>query len=134
MSSNGGKLTATISLPLWSFDGVGTFAVVAQYSGDAVFSGAGALLKVKVTKPTGAAAIVVAGPNTVWPVVDLDAQGLSWSATLSLHELAGVAAAVTGFTMDGQALSVPQYFPSPDIVPSGTPVGDRRACATFKRR
>jgi uncharacterized protein (TIGR03437 family) len=120
LSSNGGKLTATISLPLWSFDGVGTFAVVAQYSGDAVFSGAGALLKVKVTNPTGAAAVVVSGPNTVWPGVDLDAQGQSWSATLSLHELAGVAAAVTGFTMDGQALSVPQYFPSPDIVPSGT--------------
>ncbi len=120
LSSNGEKLTAAVSIPLSIFAGVGTFVVVAQYSGDAVYSGAGALLKVQVTKPTAAAAVVATGPNTVWPVVDLDAQGLSWSATLSLHELAGVAAAVTGFTMDGQTLSVPQYFPSPDILPGGT--------------
>jgi uncharacterized protein (TIGR03437 family) len=120
LSSNAGKTTAGISLPLYLFDGVGNFVVVAQYSGDAAFSGAGALLKVAVTRPTGAAAIVVTAPNTVWPVVDLDAQGLSWSATIALHELAGVAAAVTGFSMDGQQLSVPQYFPSPDIVPSGS--------------
>jgi uncharacterized protein (TIGR03437 family) len=120
LASNGDKLTATVAIPLSSFAGIGNFVVVAQYSGDAVFSGAGALLKVQVTKPKAAAAIVVAGPNTVWPSVDLDAQGLSWSATLSLHELAGVAAAVTGFTMDGQTLSVMQYFPSPDILPGGT--------------
>jgi uncharacterized protein (TIGR03437 family) len=120
LSSNGGKLTASIGVPLSVFDGIGNFVVVAQYSGDAVFSGAGALLKVQVTKPTGAAAIVVTAPNTVWPAVDLDAQGISWSATLGLHELAGVAAAVTGFSMDGQPLSVAQYFPSPDILPGGS--------------
>jgi uncharacterized protein (TIGR03437 family) len=120
LSSNGGKQTATIGVPLWSFGGVGNFTVVAQYSGDAVFSGAGALLRVQVTKPTAAAAIVATGPNTVWPAVDLDAQGPSWSATLALHELAGLAAAVTGITMDGQTLSVPQYFPSPDILPGGS--------------
>ncbi len=117
--ASGEKLTATLSLPLSSFDGVGIFELVAQYSGDSIFSGAGGVLNIRVTRPTTAAAVIAAGPNTVWPVVDLDAQGPSWSAGLSLHEFAGIAALVTGFTMDGQALSLAQYFPSPSLQPNG---------------
>ncbi len=120
LTAAGGKQTATLSLPLSSFGGVGTYGLVAEYSGDATFSGTGALLSVKVTKPTTAAGIVVVGPNTVWPAIDLDAQGPAWTTVLTLHELAGVAAAVTGFTMDGQPLSLSQYFPAPNLQPNGS--------------
>ncbi len=116
LSSNG---TASLSAPAYQFDATGTLYATAQYSGDANFSPGGAFLKIQVTTPTGAAAVVVTGPNTVWPSLDTDAQGLSWPATLTLYEEAGVAAMVTGFTMDGQTLSLSQYFPSPDIPAGG---------------
>jgi len=112
--------TASLSVPLYQFDQAGTFYVAAQYSGDANFSPGGALARIQVTTPSGAAAVVVTGPNTVWPSLDTDAQGLSWPATLTLSEEAGVAALVTGFTMDGQTLSLSQYFPSPDIPAGGS--------------
>jgi len=117
LTANGGKQTATVSLPLYEFGGPGTFFLAAQYSGDAAFSGAGGTIPIQVTLPSGAAAIVVSGPNTVWPNLDLDAQGLAWITAIDLRETAGVAAMVTGFTIDGQAQSLSQYFPSPDILP-----------------
>ncbi|MGO9968103.1 MAG: protease pro-enzyme activation domain-containing protein [Bryobacteraceae bacterium] len=117
LSSNG---TASLAVPAYQFDQAGTYYVAAQYSGDASFSPGGALLKIQITTPFGAAAVVVTGPNTVWPSLDTDAQGLSWPATLTLYEEAGVAALVTGFTMDGQTQSLSQYFPSPDIPAGGS--------------
>jgi subtilase family serine protease len=118
--SSSAPQTATLSVPLYQFDQAGTYSVAAQYSGDANFSPGGAMARIQITTPTGAAAVVVTGPNTVWPSLDTDAQGLSWPATLTLSEEAGVAALVTGFTMDGQTLSLSQYFPSPDIPAGGS--------------
>jgi len=43
-----------------------------------------------------------------------------WQAFISLRELAGAPAALTGFTIDGQAQPLAQYFPSPNIPASGT--------------
>ena len=120
LSAAGGKQTATVSLPLYEFGGAGAFFLAAQYSGDASFSGGGATIPIQVTLPSGAAAIVASGPNTVWPNLDLDAQSIAWITAIALRETAGVAAMVTGFTIDGQAQSLSQYFPSPDILPGGT--------------
>jgi uncharacterized protein (TIGR03437 family) len=120
LAAAGGKQTATVTLPLYEFGGAGTFYLAAQYSGDASFSGGGATIPIQVTLPSGAAAIVVSGPNTVWPNLDLDAQSIAWITDIALRETAGVAAMVTGFTIDGQAQSLSQYFPSPDILPDGT--------------
>ncbi len=119
LSATGGKQTATVTLPLYEFGGAGTFFLAAQYSGDASFSGGGGTIPIQVTLPSGAAAIVVSGPNTVWPNLDLDAQSIAWITAIDLRETAGVAAMVTGFTIDGQAQSLSQYFPSPDILPGG---------------
>jgi uncharacterized protein (TIGR03437 family) len=120
LSAGGGKPTASVSFPLYEFGGAGTFSVAAQYSGDASFSGGGALLRIQAANPTGAAAIVVSAPSTVWPSLDLDAQGIAWTTTLTLREVAGTAALLTGFTIDGQAQNLSQYFPSPDILPHGS--------------
>jgi len=113
-----GQSTASVTFPLYLL-GVGTFTLSAQYSGDAAFSSGGATRNIQVTVPTGIAAIVLSGPNTVWPSPP-DAQGLAWQTTLSLREAAGVAAMITGFTIDGQAQSLAQYFPFPEIPASST--------------
>jgi uncharacterized protein (TIGR03437 family) len=113
LSSNG---TASLAAPAYQFFQSGTYYVVAQYSGDSNFSPGGALARIQITTPTGgAASVVVTAPNSVWPVLDTDAQGVSWPLPVSLIDMAGVGAMLTGFTMDGQALSLSQYFPSPDI-------------------
>lgn len=120
LSPSGGKQIASVSVPLYELGGPGTYTLIAQYSGDSVFSGGGAQVKVQVTTPAGVAAIVATGPNTVSPAVDLDTQGLSWPAAFQLHEYAGVAALVTGVAMDGRPMTLAQYFPSPDIQANGT--------------
>ncbi len=93
--------------------------MVAQYSGDAAFSSAGASTTLRVTNPTSAAAILVTGPTTIYPNPP-DAQGLSWPVALVFRELAGIPAMVTGFTMSGQTQSLSQYFPSTEIPAGGT--------------
>ena len=92
--------------------GSGIFTLAAEYSGDAAFSSGGATTAIQVTIPTGAAAILPSGPNTVWANPP-DALGLSWQTTLNLREVAGVPAILTGFTIDGQAQQLAKYFPSP---------------------
>jgi uncharacterized protein (TIGR03437 family) len=111
---------ANISLPLSSLGGTGTATILAEYPGDAAFSGGGASAKILVTVPTNAAAILVTAPATVWPAVPAEAQGLVWSTTITLRELAGVPAMVNTFTIDGIAQPLAQYFPTPNIAPLGT--------------
>jgi hypothetical protein len=106
---------ASVALPLYLF-GTGTSIVAAEYSGDSAFSTGGATLRVQVTTPFGVATIVPSAPNVVWPS-DPDSQGLSWQTIINLREAGGVAAMVTGFTIDGQAQPLSQYFPSPNILP-----------------
>lgn len=123
LAGSGKQQTATLSLPLYTLGGPGTYSFVAQYSGDGVFSGGGAQARVQVGAPTGVAAIAVTGPNTVFPPVDLDAQGPSWATTFVLREFAGVGALLTGFSMDGKAQSIAPTFPSPDLLANGSLTG-----------
>ena len=116
--TRGGKQVADLFFPAYQL-GTGTMLVTAQYSGDVAFSSGGAQKTVQVTAPTGAAGIVPSAPNTVWPNL-ADAQGLTWQTLITLREVAGVPALVTGFTIDGQAQTLADYFPSAQIPGNGT--------------
>ncbi len=118
LTSRGGQQVADLTFPAYLL-GTGTLSLVAAYSGDAAFSSGGTTKTLQIVVPSGAAAIVPSAPSTVWPSAG-DPQGLSWQTTLSLSEVAGVAAILTGFTIDGIAQPLSQYFPSPAIPPSST--------------
>ena len=112
--------SATIALPIYATGVVsGTILLAAEYSGDAAFSSAGATKTIQITTPTGVASIVPSAPTTVYPQYP-DAQGLSWQTSISLIEVAGTPAIVTGLTIDGVAQTLSQYFPSPAIQPKGS--------------
>lgn len=110
--------TATVQAPLY-LSGAGTWTYTASYSGDGAYAPGGATMKIQVTMPVGAAAIVPSGPGSVWPSFP-DAEGPIWQTNLSLRETAGVAAMVTGFTIDGVAQPLSEYFPAPSIPANGT--------------
>jgi uncharacterized protein (TIGR03437 family) len=110
--------TAALTFPLYQL-GPGIFTLSAIYSGDSVFSGGGVTKQIVISTPTNASAIVITAPNTVLALPP-DAQGLSWQTPITLHEIAGVAAVITGFSIDGQPQNLQQYFPSAQIPASGT--------------
>ena len=60
---------------------MGISALAAEYSGDAAFSSGGAETTIRISAPTGAAAIVPTWPDTVWPSTP-DAQGSVWQTNL----------------------------------------------------
>jgi len=114
--------SATISVPIYQIGlgGAATITISAEYSGDASFSAASGSKNIQITVPTGGVtSIVPSAPTTVW-AQPADAQGLSWLTTITLNEVAGVPAIVTGLTIDGVAQTLSQYFPSPQIAPKGT--------------
>ena len=114
-----GQGAADITVPAYLFGGTGTFAVYAQYSGDAVFSGGGKRLLVTITTPAGVSSIVPSvSNNPVWPT--LDSAGQVWQETVRLREAAGIASILTGFTINGQGQKLADYFPSPEIPPNTT--------------
>jgi uncharacterized protein (TIGR03437 family) len=112
--------TTSIAVPGWTLgtSGTGTYAVYCQYSGDVGFSGGGARALVTVSTPTGVSAIVPSASTVVWP--NADTQGWVWQDTVTLHEYAGVASILTGFTIDGQSQPLAQYFPAVEIPASGS--------------
>jgi uncharacterized protein (TIGR03437 family) len=118
LDSGSGQPTASFSLSGSSLGGVGNFNLVAQYRGDAAFSAAGATAALQITAPTGVASIVPSVPVSVTATVD--PTGLFWEFAMSLRELGGVAAVLTGINVDGQDQPLAQYFPRPSIPPSST--------------
>jgi uncharacterized protein (TIGR03437 family) len=120
-----GKLTngqtQQINVPLSSLLALGTVTVFAQYAGDTAFSSGGGTARIQITAPAaGTAGILVGAPNTVWPNDFADAQGASWQTAISLSEINGVPALVTGLTIDGVAQTLSQYLPSAEIRASGS--------------
>jgi uncharacterized protein (TIGR03437 family) len=118
LDSSSGQPTASFNLPGSSLGGTGSFNLVAQYRGDAAFSGGGATARLQVTAPTGVASIVPSVPVSV--TATIDPAGLFWEFTMSLREWGGVAAVLTDINVDGQDQPVAQYFPNPSIPPNGT--------------
>ncbi|HEY2018012.1 MAG TPA: protease pro-enzyme activation domain-containing protein [Bryobacteraceae bacterium] len=113
-----GQQVADLFFPAYKL-GTGAVLLTAQYSGDATFSSGGTTRTVPISIPSSAAAIIPSAPDTVWPNSP-DAQGLSWQTPFTLREVAGVPAIITSFSVDGQALPLAQYFPSPDIPANGS--------------
>jgi uncharacterized protein (TIGR03437 family) len=119
LASSGGRQTGSVTFPLYLLGYTGTWTVVATYSGDAAFSSGGATTHVQVSLPATGAAIIPTWPDTVWPSLPPDAQGLTWQTQLGLSEVAGVAASIASFTIDGQPQPLSQYFPAGGILPGG---------------
>ena len=116
LSSDG---TATFSFDAAAI-GAGSGAVIATYSGDANYSGGSASVRIQITIPAGAAAVLIsANPNPVHASPP-DAQGSSWQVVFNLHETAGVGTTITSFSIDGDAQSLAQYFPSTSLAGNGT--------------
>jgi uncharacterized protein (TIGR03437 family) len=118
LAADSGQPTASFSLPGYLLGATGTFNLVAQYQGDASFSSGGATAKLQITAPTGVASIVPSVPVSV--VATVDPTGLFWEFTMSLREMGGVAAVLTGVNVDGQDQPVADYFPTPSIPPYST--------------
>jgi uncharacterized protein (TIGR03437 family) len=117
LTSRNGEQVADLYFPAYLLEGTGTFTIAAQYSGDAAFSSAGTTRTLRIDPPTGAAGIIISWPNTIWPA-PMDAQGLSWLTTITVSEVAGVPAVITGLSIDGKAQTLADYFPSPNIAAS----------------
>lgn len=117
LTASGSQQAATLNFPLY-LAGLGPSTLSAVYSGDATFSSGGATASVDAITTAGHAAVVPFGPLYVWPSPP-DAQGLSWQTNITLQEVAGTPAMVTGFTIGGQAQTLSQYFPSPSIPANG---------------
>ena len=116
-----GVPTASATFPAWLL-GKGTFTVDASYSGDAAFSSSFNSVRVQVTLPTSvniAAVVPSVTPNPVHASLSV-MEPVTWQSTIVLNELAGVPALLTGFTINGQAQSLSQYFPSTNIPAGGT--------------
>lgn len=115
-----GVQTATVNVPAWRL-GSGTVSVTAVYAGDGAFSGGAASSKIQVTLPTtaGTAAIAVTVSDPVYSFQTGTPQP-TWQAFVTLSELAGAPAQITGFTVDGAAQPLAQYFPSPNIPAKGS--------------
>ena len=99
--------------------GTGNGSIYAVYSGDAAFSSGTGSAPLRIVLPPGAAAIEASASLNPVYASSPDAQGPSWQTTITLAEVAGVPAMVTGFTIDGQAQSLAQYFPSTSIPANG---------------
>ncbi|MGA3188696.1 MAG: protease pro-enzyme activation domain-containing protein [Bryobacteraceae bacterium] len=112
--------SATVSIPMYEIGYPYAPAVIsAEYSGDASFSSAIATEFITIATPTGVTSIVPTAPTSVFPQ-PADAEGLSWQTVISLTEVAGVPAIVTGLTIDGVSQTLSQYFPSTAIAPNAT--------------
>jgi uncharacterized protein (TIGR03437 family) len=110
---------ADLTFPAYLAGGTGTFALTAQYSGDAAFSSGGATRNLTIVSGSGTPAIAVSATNVVWPTFP-DGFGQAWQTNLTIRELGGVASIITGFYIDGAAQPLATYFPSAQIPALGT--------------
>jgi uncharacterized protein (TIGR03437 family) len=114
-----GVPTASVTVPASAL-GPGIAAIDAVYSGDAAFGSGSATSRIRITIPAGASAIELsANPSDVY-ASPADAQGPSWQTIVALTDVAGVPSQLTGFYIDGNAQSLPKYFPSTSIPANGT--------------
>jgi uncharacterized protein (TIGR03437 family) len=84
----------------------GQNTVTAVYAGDSIYSSSSGTAGVTVNLPAAGAAVVPSvDPNPSYGQPN-DANGPIWAYTVTLTEEAGVAATLTGFTIDGKAQSL----------------------------
>jgi subtilase family serine protease len=121
LSGSGATATASITV----FGGqllVANNMVQAYYGGSPTFSSSSAAATLSLGTPTAASAVALSEtPNPVYQQAP-DANGATFSFTVSLNETAGVATTVTGFTFDGvsYAGSIANFFGSTALPAHGT--------------
>ena len=117
LAVSGGVATAGITVDPNQLS-AGDNHIVALFSGDNNFDVSSATTTVTVTPLANAAAIVVeVTPNPVYASAST-AGVTTWPLTITLTELAGVAATLTKFNISGTDLSVPTYFPKGTAIPA----------------
>lgn len=112
---------ATFTFPAWIL-GTGTSTVVVTYAGDSAFSSGSATVKVQVTIPAApnTSAVVPAVTNPVYALKQFESESPTWNMTVVLRETAGVAASITGFSVDGVVQPLAPNFPVTNITPGGS--------------
>jgi subtilase family serine protease len=121
LSGSGATATASITV----FGGqllAANNMVQAYYGGSPTFSSSSAAATLSLGTPTAASAVALSEtPNPVYQQAP-DANGATFSFTVSLNETAGVATTVTGFTFDGvsYAGSIANFFGSTALPAHGT--------------
>jgi len=114
---SGGVATASITVDPNQLS-MGDNIILALYSGDNNFDVSSASTTVTVTPPANAAAIAVAiTPNPVRAYAST-AGVATWALTVTLTELAGVAATLTKFTSAGSNLNLATFFPNGTAIPA----------------
>ena len=114
---------ADVAFPVYQLGGTGSIVLTAQYSGDAAFNAGGATRTMTVTAPSGAAAITVSYPNTVWPSFP-DAEGPGWQTRITLRDVGNTASIVTGVPDRRRGPATGEVFPSTAIPANGSVLVD----------
>lgn len=108
LKSSGGSAVATFAAPASQFS-IGASSITALYSGDGAFTSSSAVATLSVALPASGAAVVPSiDPNPAYGQ-PADAAGPVWAYSITLTEKAGVAAALTGFTIDGVTQSLAPF-------------------------
>jgi uncharacterized protein (TIGR03437 family) len=119
LTVSGGVASATLTVSASQLP-IGAATVWAIYSGDGSFSSSSASLIVTVGYPPGSSVVVPSiSPNPVFQHAP-DAQGSSWSYSVTLRETAGVTTTLTGFTINGVSQTLSKSFGSTTIPQNGT--------------
>ncbi len=118
-----GSYSAIAVVPA-SLVGFGTYTITASYSGDNVYSGAGATGRLRITAPAAPlSAVTLAAPVSVFALPQ-EPNGLTWPVTVQLTERNNIPAIITGYSIDGVPQKLSDLFPVPTI-PAGRSVTSR---------
>jgi uncharacterized protein (TIGR03437 family) len=117
--ASGNTAAAALTFPVYSYGFTGTALIGAHYSGDSSYSSSGSTRQFKITPAVGMAGVLLQFPDIVRPGIE-NAQGLSYSVTFALLDTGNTPSVITAFSIDGQAQTVSQYFPSPTLKANGS--------------
>jgi hypothetical protein len=127
LSGSGG--TATASLTVFGAQLLAaTNTIQASYAGNPIFSASSATATVGLGAPATSAVTVSVNPNPVYQQAP-DANGATFSFTVTLQETAGVSTTLTGFTFDDMSFagSIAKFFGSTTLPAHGTLTGTLKA-------
>ena len=99
----------------------GADTITVLYGGSGSLNASAASITINVSVPTGNSAVVPSlSPYPPVPESPPDANGRRWFFTVKLAEVAGVGTTLTGFSMDGQSLSIAGSFGTNSLPAQGS--------------
>jgi hypothetical protein len=116
LAGSGGTAIASLAVNTSQLP-VGVDTISALYGGDTTFNGSPDSVTFSLTAPAGSSVIPIITPNPVYQQPP-DANGISWSVDIVLQEVAGIAATLNGFTIDGATLQISTFFPGGTSIPA----------------